>query len=387
MKKIIGHLALSGVLFFLVNCSRTSIETASDPMSSVSTDPWGQTSDGRAVSLHTLKNSSGLTAKITDFGALLVELHAPDRKGLLEDIVLGFDRLEPYFENPAYFGCTTGRVANRIGGGKFSLNGQAYQLATNLNGKHHLHGGDVGLDKRLWNGSANIVDGSPSATFTYTSPDGEEGYPGNLSIQVTYLLTEDNHLRIEYRATSDRSTPVNLTNHSYFNLAGAGEGTVLNHELLLMATSYTEVDSDLIPTGKISMVEKTPLDFRKSTPIGDRIHQLPPRPKFRDPGGYDHNMILTRRNGDLSLAARVYEPVSGRILEVFTTEPGVQLYTGNFLDGTIIGKNGVAYKKHFGFCLETQHYPDSVNRPEFPSTILEPDEIYTTTTTFKFSTD
>ncbi len=387
MKKVIGHLALFGGLLFSANCSKTSIETTSDAMSSVSSDPWGQTNDGRAVSLHTLKNSSGLTAKITDFGALLVELHAPDREGVFEDIVLGFDQLEPYFENPAYFGCTTGRVANRIAGGKFSLNGQAYQLATNLDGKHHLHGGNIGLDKRLWDGSTNIVDGVPSATFTYISPDGEEGYPGNLSIQVTYLLTEDNQLRIEYRATSDRSTPVNLTNHSYFNLAGTDEGTILNHELLLMANSYTEMDNDLIPTGKISTVEKTPLDFRNSTPIGDRIHQLPPQPEFRNPGGYDHNMVLNDYTGALSLAARVYEPSSGRIMEVFTTEPAMQLYTGNFLDGTIIGKNGVVYEKHFGLCIETQHYPDSVNRPEFPSTILDPDEIYATATTFKFSTD
>ena len=316
-----------------------------------------------------------------------MELHAPDREGVFEDIVLGFDQLEPYFENPAYFGCTTGRVANRIAGGKFSLNGQAYQLATNLDGKHHLHGGNIGLDKRLWDGSTNIVDGVPSATFTYISPDGEEGYPGNLSIQVTYLLTEDNQLRIEYRATSDRSTPVNLTNHSYFNLAGTDEGTILKHELLLMANNYTEMDNDLIPTGKISTVEKTPLDFRNSTPIGDRIHQLPPQPEFRNPGGYDHNMVLNDYTGDLSLAARVYEPSSGRIMEVFTTEPAMQLYTGNFLDGTIIGKNGVVYEKHFGLCIETQHYPDSVNRPEFPSTILDPDEIYATATTFKFSTD
>ena len=316
-----------------------------------------------------------------------MELHVPDREGLFEDIVLGFGQLEPYFENPAYFGCTTGRVANRIAGGKFSLNGQAYQLATNLDGKHHLHGGNIGLDKRLWDGSTNIVDGIPSATFTYISPDGEEGYPGNLSIQVTYLLTEDNQLRIEYRATSDRSTPVNLTNHSYFNLAGTDEGTILNHELLLMANSYTEIDNDLIPTGKIGTVEKTPLDFRDSTPIGDRIHHLPPQPEFRNPGGYDHNMVLNDYTGALSLAARVYEPSSGRIMEVFTTEPAMQLYTGNFLDGTIIGKNGVAYEKHFGLCIETQHYPDSVNQPDFPSTILDPDEIYATTTTFKFSTD
>jgi aldose 1-epimerase len=338
---------------------------------------FGKTTDGDPVTLYTLTNGK-VTAKVMTYGALLTELHVPDRGGKPADVVLGFDNLQGYLAGHPYFGATIGRVANRIAGGKFTLKGKEYTLAKN-DGPNTLHGGLKGFDKVAW--KAEVVD-SPSGVavrFTYRSPDGEEGFPGNLTASVTYTLTGQNELRLDYTATTDQATPVNLTNHSYFNLAGPGSGPILGHELMLAADQYTPVDDTLIPTGQTAPVKGTPLDFTSPTAIGARIDQLK-----GEPGGYDHNFVL-RGGGALPLAARAYDPRSGRVLEMFTTEPGVQFYSGNFLDGKLTGKGGIAYKKHQGFCLEAQHFPDSVHHPNFPSVVLEPGKTYTQTTVYKFS--
>jgi len=335
---------------------------------------FGQLPEGHPVDLYTLTNAHGLVAKIINYGTIITELHVPDRAGQLADVVLGFDNLDSYLKGHPYFGCTAGRVANRVANGQFTLDGQTYKLAAN-NGPNHLHGGLKGLDKALW--SAEPLAGT-SVKFTHTSPDGDEGYPGSLAITVVMTLTDANELTIDYTATTDKTTPINLTNHSYFNLAGGGD--ILGHELMLSAEAFTPVDATLIPTGEIKPVKGTPLDFTMPMPIGDRFDQLAGEPR-----GYDHNFVVNRAGKGLALAARVYEPKTGRVMEVFTTEPGVQLYTGNFLDGTLTGKRGVVYDRHAGFCLETQHYPDSVNHPNFPSTILRPGHTYHQTTVHKFS--
>jgi aldose 1-epimerase len=336
---------------------------------------FGKLPDGRAVRRYTLTNAHGLFAKILDYGTIIAELHVPDRHGSLGDIVHGFDDLGPYLGRHPYFGCTVGRVANRIAKGRFTLDGTTYRLAVN-NGENHLHGGLKGFDKVLWQ-----AEPQPGAAvkFCYTSPDGEEGYPGALAVAVTMTLTDADELRIDYVATTDKATPVNLTNHSYFNLAGAGQ--VLQHELMLAADHYTSVHADLIPTGEIKPVKGTPLDFTSPTPIEARFAQLRGAPV-----GYDHNFVLNSGGESPALAARVYEPGSGRVIEARTTQPGIQLYTANFLDGSLKGKRGVAYQRYSAFCLETQHFPDSVNQPQFPSTILRPGETYRQTTVYKFST-
>jgi aldose 1-epimerase len=298
----------------------------------------------------------------------------PDRKGALGDVVLGFDNLAQYVKGHPCFGCTVGRVANRIAKGRFTLDGKTYTLAIN-NGPNHLHGGLKGFDKKVWKGEAQP---GAAVKFTYTSPDGEEGYPGTVAVAVTMSLTDANELRLDYRATTDRATPVTLTNPSYFNLAGQGD--VLRHELMIAADNYTPFDSTQIPTGEIKPVKGTPLDFTEPKAIGLRLSQL-----RAVPPGYDHNFVLNGGGKQLALAARVYEPESGRVIEVLTTETGVQLYTANGLDGSLIGKRGVAYPRHGGFCLETEHFPDSVNQPAFPSIILRPDQIYRQATVFKFS--
>ena len=340
----------------------------------------GRTPEGDEVRAFTLANKNGLKAKLLNWGAIVSELHVPDNAGKIADVLLGFDDLDGWLKNPAYFGCATGRVANRIGGGKFTLEGKEYALATN-NGPNHLHGGARGIDKRLW--AAEVLKGdSPSVRFTYRSPDGEEGYPGNLDIAVTYALTDQNEIKIDYEAKSDRPTPVNLTNHMYFNLSGAGSGTILDHELELRAERYTPIDLTMIPTGEILGVKGTPLDFTKPARIGARIGAL-----TGDPGGYDHNLCLDGQRGELALAGKLRDPKSGRVMEVHTTEPGIQFYSGNFLDGSIKGKGGKVYQKHFGLCLETQHYPDSVNQPHFPSTILRPDRTLRSTTVYKFTAE
>jgi aldose 1-epimerase len=339
---------------------------------------FGRLPDGTVVEIYKLQNRNGLVAKVITYGALLTEMHVPDRAGKLGDVTLGFDNLQAYLDGHPYFGATVGRYANRIGKGRFTLDGRAYALATN-DGPNHLHGGIRGFDKVLWR--AEVIEGGSGAAvkFSYTSPDGEEGYPGTLTASVTYTLTDDNELRLDYTATTDQATVVNLTNHAYWNLAGAG--SILDHLLLLAADHYTPVDDTLIPTGAIDPVRSTPMDFTRLLPIGSRIRQL-----TNDPQGYDHNYVLNSGGGNLARAARVEEPTTGRVLEIFTTEPGIQFYSGNFLDGTLTGKGGVVYHQHHGFCLETQHFPDSPNQPNFPSVILRPGRAYTQTTIHKFST-
>jgi aldose 1-epimerase len=338
---------------------------------------FGKTADGTAVDLYTLTNGRGMTARLMTYGAIVTSLEVPDRNGRSAAVVLGFDNLEQYLGKHPYFGAIIGRVGNRIAGGRFKLNGVEYKLATN-DGPNHLHGGLKGFDRVVW--KAEQVSGGDSAVrFTYVSPDREEGYPGTLTSTVVYSLTAANELRIEYTATTDKPSPVNLTNHSYFNLAGPGTGTILNHSMMIAADRYTPVDATLIPTGEIAPVKGTAMDFTRPATIGARIAEVK--------GGYDHNYVLNSSGSAKPLlAARVKEPGSGRVMEVLTTEPGVQFYSGNFLDGTVKGVGGT-YHKHYGFCLETQHFPDSVNRPNFPSTILEPGKTYRQTTIYRFGTE
>ncbi len=350
-------------------------------MAKVEKRAFGKAPDGTEVDLYVLTNANGMTAKIMTYGATLTELHIPDRDGKLADVVLGFDSLEGYLAGHPFFGSTVGRCANRIAKGKFTLDGKEYKLATN-NGPNHLHGGNKGFDKVVWKAAVMRTEpGALAVKFDYLSKDGEENYPGNLNAEVVYTLTDKNELSLDYKATTDKATPVNLTNHSYFNLAGQGSGDILGHELMLTAEKYTPTDETLIPTGEIQSVHNTPFDFTKPTTIGKRIGEIK-----ADPVGYDHNFVLPGNRKQSTLAARVTEAKSGRVMEVLTTEPGVQFYTGNFLDGKNKGKGGAAYKKHAGFCLETQHFPDSVNHVNFPSVILMPGETYRSTTVYKFST-
>lgn len=339
---------------------------------------FGRLADGRTVKRYELRNRHGMMARIITYGAILTELHVPDRNGRLTNVVHGFDNLRSYVQGHPFFGATVGRVSNRIGKARFTLDGQEYPLANN-NGRNHLHGGLIGFDKVLWKAQPIKVDDREVAVvFTYLSRDGEEGYPGNLDVRVTYTITDNNELRIDYSAGTDKPTPVNITNHSYFNLAGTGD--ILGHELFVAADRYTPVDDELIPTGEIAPVKGTPLDFTKPELIGARIEQLKPKP-----GGYDHNYVLNSEGKSLALAARVREPSSGRVMEVLTTEPGMQLYTANFLQGQVNGLNGQRSERHSAFCLETQHFPDAVNHPNFPSTILRPGKQYKSTTIFRFS--
>ena len=336
--------------------------------SSMKKQPFGKTADGQAVDLFTLTNSKGMEVSITNFGGIVVTLKVPDRNGKLDDVVLGYDQLDGYLTNKAFFGALIGRYGNRIAHGQFQLDGKTYNLPKN-DGDNTLHGGMTGFNKRLW--TAKQVSGAKGSALelTYLSKDGEEGFPGNLSVKVVYTLTDDNELRIDYSATTDKDTVVNLTNHSYFNLAGQGNGDILSHELTIHADQFTPVDQTLIPTGELRAVKGTPFDFTKSTAIGVRINQEDQQLKFGK--GYDHNWVL---NGGIkttpALAAEAYDPKTGRVLQVLTTEPGVQFYSGNFLDGTITGKGGKVYNLRNGFCLETQHFPDSPNHASFPSTTL-----------------
>ncbi|MBI1317784.1 MAG: galactose-1-epimerase [Candidatus Hydrogenedens sp.] len=327
--------------------------------------------DGTVVKQYTLTNSHGMEAVLIDYGAILVSLKVPNADGTKTDVVLGFDNIADYQEHSPYFGAICGRVANRIALGKFSLDGKDYTLATN-NAPNHLHGGVVGYDKVMWNSRAEEACGGGQVVFSYLSPDGEEGYPGNLMVSVTYTLTDDNELKIDYQAMSDAATPINLTHHSYWNLAGEGSGSILDHILMLNARYYTPGDDTLIPTGEIAPVAGTPLDFTTPEKIGKRIKKVE--------GGYDHNFVLNRIAEDpMTLAARVTEPKSGRTMEIYTTEPGIQFYSGNFLDGTFAGKSGKKYKQHDAFCLETQHFPDSINKdgqPGWPSVVLRPGQTY-----------
>lgn len=329
--------------------------------------------DGQDVSLYTLTNSRGFEVSITNYGGAVVSIKAPDRRGEFADVALGFDTLEEYVRNPRYFGGLIGRHANRIGLGRFSLNGVEYQLTQN-NGVNHLHGGAKGFDKRVWAATDEASNGSAVLRLEYLSVDGEEGYPGNVRAQVTYTLSPDDELEINYEATTDRDTIVNLTNHAYFNLAGGGD--ILGHQLTLHADAFTPVSKELIPTGEIKSVENTPMDFRRAKAIGTDLSLA---------GGYDHNFVLTDYDGSLRPAARLYEPNSGRMLEILTTEPGIQFYSGNFLDGSLTGKGGVVYHQYAGLCLEPQHFPDAPNHANFPSTVLRPGEVYKHVSKYRFS--
>ena len=337
---------------------------------------------GKPIEQVTLTNSHGLQLTAISYGGTITSLKVPDKNGRVADVVLGFDSPAQYFADPPppFFGAIIGRYGNRIAKGKFALEGKTYTLATN-NGPNHLHGGNKGFDKVLWN-IETPKDGQASAVFTRKSPDGEEGYPGNLSVRFVYTLTDKDELVIEYHATTDKATPVNLTNHSYFNLAGEGSGDILGHELMINADRYTPVDDTLIPTGQLAPVAGTPFDFRKPTAIGARIEQNDQQ--IKNGKGYDHNWVLNRPGAGLQLAARLTDPKSGRTMEVRTTEPGLQFYSGNFLDGTIKGKHGHVYGHRNGLCLETQHYPDSPNQKTFPSTILRPGQSYDSKTIYAF---
>ncbi|MDH7598348.1 MAG: aldose epimerase family protein [Sedimentisphaerales bacterium] len=347
---------------------------------------FGKTPDGRQVDLYTLTNSKGIEARIMTFGGTVVSLKVPDRNGNLGDIVLGHDSLEPYLlpdhKGSPYFGCIIGRYGNRIGKARFTLDGKIYALATN-DGPNHLHGGREGFDRKIWNARPIRGKDYVALELSYTSPDMEEGYPGNLKVKVTYTLTEQDELRIDYEATTDKPTICNLTNHNYYNLT-CGKGDILDHELMIVADYFTPVDEGLIPTGEFRPVEGTPMDFRTPKPIGRDINADYDQRRFGR--GYDHNWVLRRQGQGLSLAARLYEPTSGRVMEIYTTEPGIQFYSGNFLDGSITGKGGTVYKHRWGLCLETQHYPDSPNKPDWPSTVLRPGQVYRTTTVHRFST-
>lgn len=349
---------------------------------SVTKSEYGTLSDGQKASLYTLTNANGVIAKITNYGGIVTELWVPDKSGAMGDIVLGFDDLSDYVSGNPYFGCIVGRYGNRIAKGRFALDGVTYTLATN-NGENHLHGGIKGFDKVLWQAEPIEAKDGVGLRLRYVSKDREEGYPGALDVTVVYMLTNANELRIDYTASTDKPTVCNLTNHSYFNLAGQGTGDIFGHILTLNADHYTPVDAGLIPTGQIAPVNGTPMDFTQPTAIGARISSDVEQIRFG--GGYDHNWVLNKKPGELSLAATVYEPTRGRMMEIWTTEPGVQFYTGNFLDGTLTGKGAKVYKHRYGFCLETQHYPDSPNRPNFPSTTLRPGQTYRTTTVHKFT--
>jgi len=336
---------------------------------------YGRLPDGREAHLYTLSNSRGMRVRLTDYGAITVSVEVPDRDGALADVTLGYDRFDGWLGNAPHFGSTIGRYANRIANARFTLDGRQYTLTAN-SGPNHIHGGRVGFDKVLWKAETVRLRGAVGVRLTYLSRDGEEGYPGNLKVSAVYSLTERNEYRAEFTATTDKPTIVNLTNHTYWNLTGDGSNDVLGHHLLLTADKYTPTGKGRIPTGKLAPVAGTPLDFTSPVPIGSRIARVP--------GGYDHNYVLRNPGGEVALAARVVEPASGRVMELWTYQPGVQLYTGNYLNGTK-GKAGVTYRKHAGFCLETQRYPDSPNRPGFPTAVLRPGQTYRHVTIHRFT--
>ncbi len=347
---------------------------------SISQESFGQSPDGAAAKLFTLTNSNGLVVKITNFGGIITEIHTPDKNGVFTDISLGFDHIEPYYKDSPFFGALIGRFGNRIAKGKFTLDGKTFNLDNN-NGENHLHGGFVGFDKVLWEASSFETEQSVGITLKYLSVDGDQGYPGNLQVTVIYELTNNNEILVKYYAVTDKATPVNLTQHAYFNLAG--KGNVLHHEMTINADRFTAIDAAAIPTGDLPSVANTPFDFRSSHRIGERINDS--HEQIKNGIGYDHNFVLNKSHSkEYSLAAHVYEPTSGRVLEVFTTEPGMQFYSGNYLDGSLTGK-GWNYTHRSGFCLEPQHFPDSPNQPQFPNTILRPGEEYTSLMSYKFS--
>ena len=360
-------------VILLSNCGTVKITKA----------PFGKTGDGQAVDLYTLSNPSGMKAKITNYGGIVTELHVPDKNGDNGDVVLGYDKLSSYIEASPYFGCITGRYANRIAKGRFTIDGNEYKLATN-NGDNHLHGGVAGLDKKVWSAKEVKGVGRAGIEFSYLSPDGEEGYPGNLHCKVTYWLTVQNEIEIQYEATTDKSTHLNLTHHSYFNLAGAGSGDILDHEVELFADKFVPTDATNIPLGELAPVKGTPFDFLTPHKIGARIGEK--NQQLKVGLGYDHNWVINSTGKGIELAARVTEEKSGRVMEVLTDQPGIQFYTGNFLDGSNVGKGGNVYKHRNAFCLETQKFPDSPNNASYPSSLLEPGQTYRHVCIYRFST-
>ncbi len=370
-----GYPTILPILAALCILACTSPITYGDKKMTIEKQDFGKIHRPQGVYLYTMTNKNGLIAKVTDYGAILTELHVPDRDGNLADVVLGYPNLEGYVGDGWKMGATVGRYANRISNASFTIDGTEYKITTNL-GKDHIHGGKKGFDDQIWNAEPIESDNAVAVKFSYTSPNGEEGFPGKLDVTVTYTLTNDNELKIDYEATTDKSTVVNLTNHSYFNLAGHDNGHILDHVLTINAETYTDADDRRFPTGQIKSVKDTPIDFTKPVPIGARIKQA---------GGiYDHNYCITDADGSVKLAARVTEPKSGRVMELYTTQPGVQLFTPNY-SGSMKGKDNTSYTGYAAFCLETQHYPDSPNKPNFPSTILRPGEQYKHTAVFKFS--
>jgi aldose 1-epimerase len=386
-KSIVAFIVLSVLCLVYFGCTSTpepQPQTQTQPKGKITGESFG-TKEGTQVEIYTLRNAKGAEAKITNYGGIVISLKMPDRNGQFGDVVLGFDTLDGYTSaayaksNP-YFGALIGRYGNRIGKARFSLAGKEYKLAAN-NGVNHLHGGVKGYDKVIW--QARPIEGDePALELKYLSKDGEEGYPGNLSITAVYTLTEDNALKVDFTATTDKETIVNLTHHSYFNLAGKGD--ILGHEVMIVSNETTPVDDSLIPTGKLAAVKGTPFDFNTPTAIGARINDKDEQLKFGK--GYDHNWVINKPAGELGLMARVYEPTTGRVMEVLSTEPALQFYSGNFLDGTLTGKGGWAYQFRNGFCMEPQHYPDSPNKPKFPPVVLKPGDTYRNTIVYRFST-
>jgi aldose 1-epimerase len=383
MKNIIQFLLLATAglaAASLAGCASQSMSTSTK--ASITSAPFGKTADGTAVEIYTLRNARGAQARIMTYGGIVQSLSLPDKNGQYADIVLGYDNLQGYIDKTPYFGALIGRYGNRIGGAQFTLDGATYTLAAN-DGPNTLHGGLRGFDKVVWQAQPLLGGEGPKLVLSYLSKDGEEGFPGNLAVTATYTLTDNNELKLEFTATTDKATVLNLTHHSYFNLAGEGNGDILGHILYINADQTTPVDSKLITTGEFKSVDGTPFDFRTPTAIGARIND--PDPILQYGPGYDHNWVVNKPRGQFGLMARVTEPVSGRVMEVWSDEPGLQFYAGNFLDGTIKGKGGVAYPRRSAFCMEPQHYPDSPNKSNFPSVVLRPGQTYHNTIEYKFS--
>jgi len=383
MKNIIQFLLLATAglaAASLAGCASQSMSTSTK--ASITSAPFGKTADGTAVEIYTLRNARGAQARIMTYGGIVQSLSLPDKNGQYADIVLGYDNLQGYIDKTPYFGALIGRYGNRIGGAQFTLDGATYTLAAN-DGPNTLHGGLRGFDKVVWQAQPLLGGEGPKLVLSYLSKDGEEGFPGNLAVTATYTLTDNNEIKLEFTATTDKATVLNLTHHSYFNLAGEGNGDILGHILYINADQTTPVDSKLITTGEFKSVDGTPFDFRTPTAIGARIND--PDPILQYGPGYDHNWVVNKPMGQFGLMARVTEPVSGRVMEVWSDEPGLQFYAGNFLDGTIKGKGGVAYPRRSAFCMEPQHYPDSPNKSNFPSVVLRPGQTYHNTIEYKFS--
>jgi aldose 1-epimerase len=388
MKKYIinSTLVLLSILL-LASCkpkTEQAVTTAPDSaqMATINESPFGNLPDGTAVTLYTFRNTQGTEMKVINYGGYITSLKTKDRSGVMEDVVLGYDSLSGYLKAPSFFGCIVGRYGNRIAKGQFKLDGKTYTLVKN-NGENHLHGGTKGFDKVMWNGTPSTSADGASLKLTYLSKDMEEGYPGNLQVIVTYTLTNDNEVKIDYEATTDKKTVLNLTNHSYFNLSGNTKRNILDHKLSLAASKFLPVDQTLIPTGELKDVKGTPFDFTTPEVVGKRIND--DHPQIKAGIGYDHCWVFDKEPGALALGATLYDSISGRYMEMFTTEPGTQFYSGNFLNGTVTGKFNTVYEQRYGLCLETQHFPDSPNRPEFPTVALNPGEVYRTTTIYKFS--